>query len=116
MLSWGALLGGCTQDGWTPLLTACGKGHVEAVKLLLARSDVAVNHANQVRGRGGAGRERGQGGWAGVHTTMLRRRVAHLTVSVRVVCGAMEGGHRAAVWQAVGGWVSDRVAVLGYGC
>jgi hypothetical protein len=47
---------------------------------------------------------------------MLRRRVAHLTVSVRVVCGAMEGGHRAAVWQAVGGWVSDRVAVLGYGC
>ena len=48
--------------------------------------------------------ERGQGGRAGVHTTVLWRRAAHLTVSVRLVCGAMDGGHRVVVWQAVGGW------------
>ena len=97
--------------GWAQLYEACVEGDVEAVRVLLARSDIAVNQADEVRGRGGAGRERGQGGWAGVHTTVLRRRVAHLTVSARLVCGAMEGGHRAAVWQAVGGWVSDRGAM-----
>jgi hypothetical protein len=76
---------------------------MEVVKLLLARSDVAVNLANQVRGSGVAGRERGQVGRAGLHTTVLRRRVAHLNSHEGGVW-ATEGGHRAAVWQAVGGW------------
>ena len=58
MLSWGALLGGYAQDGRTPLYMACYEGHMEVVKLLLAHSDVNVNTVNQVRRRGGAGRER----------------------------------------------------------
>jgi hypothetical protein len=52
MLSWGVLLGGCMQVGSTPLFMACQNGHMEVVKLLLARSDIAVNQANQVRGTG----------------------------------------------------------------
>jgi ankyrin repeat protein len=75
------------QVGSTPLFMACQNGHMEVVKLLLARSDIAVNQAT--RCEEGAGRARGQGGRAGVHTTVLRRRAAHLT-AVRVVCGAME--------------------------
>jgi ankyrin repeat protein len=55
------------QYGWTPLFMACYEGYEEVVKLLLARSDVAVNLAIQVRGRGEAGRERaGRVGW-GTH-------------------------------------------------
>jgi ankyrin repeat protein len=57
MLSWGALLGGCAQDGATPLFYACEEGHVEVVKLLLSHPDVAVSQAEEVRGRGGASRE-----------------------------------------------------------
>jgi ankyrin repeat protein len=83
MLSWGALLGGGAQYGYTPLFMACKNGHMEVVKLLLARSDIAVNQATVVRR---VGRERGQGGRAWVNTTVLRRRAAHLT-AVRVVCG-----------------------------
>jgi hypothetical protein len=57
MLSWGALLGGYVQDGDTPLYTACdNEGHKE-VKLLLAHPGVDINKTNEVRGRGGAGRE-----------------------------------------------------------
>ena len=52
MLSWGVLLGGCMQVGSTPLFMACYEGYEEVVKLLLARSDLAVNQANKVRGRG----------------------------------------------------------------
>jgi ankyrin repeat protein len=52
MLSWGALLGVYAQDGWTPLLIACHKGHVEVVKLLLVHSNVLVNQAEKVRRRG----------------------------------------------------------------
>jgi ankyrin repeat protein len=58
----GCTAGGGAQHGWTPLLIACKNDHMGVVKLLLARSDVAVNQANTVRGSGGAGRERGQGG------------------------------------------------------
>jgi hypothetical protein len=58
MLAWGALLGGCVQDGCTPLYAACDKGHMEVVKLLLARVDVDINKEDKVRGRGGVGRER----------------------------------------------------------
>ena len=47
------------QDGDTPLYTACdNEGHKE-VKLLLAHPGVDINKTNEVRGRGGAGRERG---------------------------------------------------------
>jgi ankyrin repeat protein len=69
MLSWGALLGGCLQGGGTPLFMACLKGHMEVVKLLLAHPGVDINKAAEVRGRGGAVRERvqeGQISW--VHT------------------------------------------------
>jgi hypothetical protein len=59
MLSWGALLGGYVQCGWTPLYMACFNGHMEVVKLLLAHPGVDINKADKVRGRGGAGRERG---------------------------------------------------------
>jgi hypothetical protein len=62
MLSWGALLGGYVQDGQTPLYTACDGGYMEVVKLLLAHPGVDINKADRVRGRGGAGRERVQGG------------------------------------------------------
>jgi hypothetical protein len=55
-------LGGYVQDGHTPLYNACYEGHVEEVKLLLARVDVDINTANTVRGKGGVGRERVQGG------------------------------------------------------
>ena len=41
----GALLGGCAQDGFTPLCMASQKGHKEVVKLLLAQAEVAVNQA-----------------------------------------------------------------------
>ena len=47
------------QDGWTPLLRACDNGRMEVVKLLLAHPGVDINKADMVRGRGGAGRERG---------------------------------------------------------
>jgi hypothetical protein len=87
-------LGGYVQYGRTPLYAACDilvggppchGGHKEVVKLLLAHPGVDINKATKVRGRGGAGRERGQGGQAGVHTTVLRlRRALHL-ISVRVV-------------------------------
>ena len=50
------------QGGRTPLYMACYKGRMEVVKLLLARPNVDINTANTVRGRGGAGRERVQGG------------------------------------------------------
>jgi hypothetical protein len=86
MPSWGALLGECAQNGCTPLSIACYRGHVVAVELLLAHADVAVNQATKVRGRRRASGERGQEWQAGVHTTMLRRRAAHLT-AVRLVCG-----------------------------
>ena len=69
IISWGVLLGGYVQDGHTPLYNACYEGHVEEVKLLLARVDVDINQADTVRGRGGAGRERegaGRAGW-GIH-------------------------------------------------
>jgi hypothetical protein len=56
MLSWGALLGGYVQDGWTPLYMACNKGRMEVVKLLLAHPGVDINKTT-VRGRGGVGRE-----------------------------------------------------------
>jgi ankyrin repeat protein len=69
------------QGGRTPLYMACYKGRMEVVKLLLARPNVDINKANTVRGRGGAGRERVQ---AGVHTTVMRRRVAPL-IFLRVV-------------------------------
>jgi hypothetical protein len=59
MLSWGALLGGYVQDGSTPLDAACFKGRTKVVKLLLAHPGVDINKADEVRGRGGAGRERG---------------------------------------------------------
>ena len=66
MLSWGALLGVYAQDGATPLSYACDEGHVEVVKLLLARSDVLVNQAEHVRRRGGLV-ERGSAGWNAYH-------------------------------------------------
>jgi hypothetical protein len=74
MLSWGALLGGYVQNGWrcrmdTPLWVACYEGRTEVVKLLLAHPRVDINKTAEVQGRGGAGRERVQGGqrsW--VHT------------------------------------------------
>jgi ankyrin repeat protein len=47
------------QDGETPLLRACYNGRMEGVKLLLAHPGVDINKADTVRGRGGAGRERG---------------------------------------------------------
>jgi ankyrin repeat protein len=59
MLSWGALLGGYMQDGWTPLFIACANDHKEVVKLLLAHPGVDINKTNKVRGREGVGRERG---------------------------------------------------------
>jgi hypothetical protein len=62
MLSWGALLGGYVQGGRTPLYIACYNDHKEVVKLLLAHPGVDINKANKVRGRGGVGRERVQGG------------------------------------------------------
>ena len=40
----------------TPLYIACGKGHGEVVKLLLADERVDVNQASQVCGRRGRGR------------------------------------------------------------
>jgi hypothetical protein len=58
MLSWGALLGGYVQFGQTPLWVACYEGRMEVVKLLLAHPGVDINKANEVRGRGGVGRER----------------------------------------------------------
>jgi ankyrin repeat protein len=68
MLSWGALLGGYVQYGWTPLLRACDNGHMEVVKLLLAHPGVDINTANKVRGRGGAGREdAARAGWGTHH-------------------------------------------------
>jgi hypothetical protein len=57
-----ALLGGCVQYGFTPLYIACLKGHKEVVKLLLAHPGVDINKTTEVRGRGGVGRERVQGG------------------------------------------------------
>ena len=54
---------------------------MEVVKLLLAHPGVDINKADVVRGRGRVGRESVQGGQAGVHTTMMRRRVAHLTLT-----------------------------------
>jgi ankyrin repeat protein len=53
---------GYVQSGRAPLNWACYKGHMEVVKLLLAHVDVDINKANNVRGRGGAGRERVHGG------------------------------------------------------
>ena len=50
------------QCGETPLYTACEKGHTEVVKLLLAHPGVDINKTTEVRGRGGVGRERVQGG------------------------------------------------------
>jgi hypothetical protein len=41
------------------LFKASKEGDVEAVRKLLAHSDVDVNKTDKVRGRGGAGRERG---------------------------------------------------------
>jgi hypothetical protein len=53
MLSWGALLGGYVQYGYTPLYIACNNGHMEVVKLLLAHPGVDINKADKVReGRG----------------------------------------------------------------
>jgi ankyrin repeat protein len=51
------------QVGSTPLFMACQNGHMEVVKLLLARSDIAVNQATVVRrvGRERGGREGGRG-------------------------------------------------------
>ena len=51
-------MGGYVQDGWTPLYMACFNEHMEVVKLLLAHPGVDINKT-RVRGRGGAGRERG---------------------------------------------------------
>jgi hypothetical protein len=68
------------QDGATPLYMACQNGHKEVVKLLLAHADVKINQADEVRGRREAGKERGQEWQAGVHTMVLRRRAAHLTL------------------------------------
>ena len=82
----GCAAGRRAQNGWTPLGIACYRGHVVVVELLLAHADVKVNQATKVRRRGRAGGERGQEWQAGVHTTMLRRRAAHLT-AVRLVCG-----------------------------
>jgi hypothetical protein len=81
----GALLGGYAQDGATPLYYASQIGHKKVVKLLLAHADVKINQADEVRGRRVAGKERGQGGQAGVHTMVLRRRPAHFT-AVRLMC------------------------------
>ena len=50
------------QYGWTPLNTACAYDHKEVVKLLLAHPGVDINKTTEVRGRGGVGRERVQGG------------------------------------------------------
>jgi hypothetical protein len=41
---------------------ASERGDEEAVRLLLAHSDVNVNKTNEVRRRGGVGRERGMEG------------------------------------------------------
>jgi ankyrin repeat protein len=57
------------QNGYTPLFIACANDHKEVVKLLLAHPGVDINKTTKVRGRGGVGRERVQGGqrsW--VHT------------------------------------------------
>ena len=77
----GCAAGRRAQNGWTPLGIACYRGHVVAVELLLAHADVKVNQAAKVRRRGKVVGERGQGGQAGLHTTMLRRRTAHLTAA-----------------------------------
>jgi hypothetical protein len=58
------MLVGCTVGGWvqygrTPLFMACFYNHMEVMKLLLAHPGVDINKADKVRGRGGAGRERG---------------------------------------------------------
>ena len=55
MLSWGALLGGYVQHGWTPLYMACCLVGMEVVKLLLAHPGMDINKTT-VRGRGGVGR------------------------------------------------------------
>ena len=52
-------MGGYVQYGRTPLWWACFNDHMEVVKLLLARVDVDINKADNVRGREGVGRERG---------------------------------------------------------
>ena len=54
---------GGAQNGATPLYIACGEGHREVVKLLLADERVDVNQAQKVR-VGGEG-ERGWGERAG---------------------------------------------------
>ena len=47
------------QNGYTPLFIACANDHKEVVKLLLAHPGVDINKTEEVRGRGGVGRERG---------------------------------------------------------
>jgi hypothetical protein len=57
----------CAQSGRTPLFSACQKGHVVVVELLLEQADLMVNKAHAEVREGEAGRERKQEGQAGVH-------------------------------------------------